>query len=123
MQGEHGGNEIPVNKVKKQLPSVAPKPQSGSGAQGQVQEPRKQPGKEPYDASNLPPEIASFVTRVRNRSFDGDSSSSLGVQHGWQASAELPPRPSNEKPVDMRPSSAVERSQRTPVEISQTYNI
>ena len=124
LQGAHGGDEAAVSKVKKQPPSVAPNPQLGGGAQSQIQEPRKRPGKEPYDASNLPSEIASFVTTVRNHSIDGGDSSISGTrtQHSRKASA-VTTEAINEKSADMKPSSAVERSQRMPVEISSTYDV
>lgn len=82
-------------------------------------EQRKRPAKEPvsqYDPSNLPPEIARFVNRVRH-SFDGNDTSQQ-AQHGRQPSGEMV-RSRNELVTD-RP---VDKSPETHVEVSPTYDV
>ena len=135
LQGASAGRNLPGAQVKMKPPDVSPKPRLGGAVKVESKDQTRRSGKQPaasqYNPSNLPPEIASFVTRVRNRSLDGgDSSISLGggagggvsdPQHGRQASAEIS-RPSKEAPKD-RPSSAVEKSQRSPVRVSPTYDV
>ena len=77
----------------------------------------------PYDpSSKLPPEIANFVTKVRNRSLDGaDPTVTQQSQHGGQASGEIQ-RPLNEVTVDGQ-SAAAERIQRVPLEVPPTYDV
>ena len=108
--------------------SPKPKPQSSVSstntgvpqqAESSKTEQKKRPSKEPisqYDPSNLPPEIARFVNRVRH-SYDGGDPTQE-VQHGRQPSGETA-GPRNELPTD-RP---VDKSAETRVEVSPTYDI
>ena len=117
-------------RTKKQPPAVSPKPKpkpqssvsssTGGGPQQADQtEQKKRPAKEPisqYDPSNLPPEIARFVNRVRH-SYDG-SDTSQQAQHSRQSSSEIM-RPRNELTTE-RP---VDKSSETHVETSPTYDV
>ena len=117
-------------RTKKQPPAVSPKPKpkpqssvsssTGGGPQQADQiEQKKRPAKEPisqYDPSNLPPEIARFVNRVRH-SYDG-SDTSQQAQHSRQSSSEIM-RPRNELATE-RP---VDKSSETHVETSPTYDV
>lgn len=116
--------------MKKQPPSVSPKPRStaSGGGKDQKLEQKRRSGKDPaaaYDPSSLPPEIASFMTKVRNRSFDGADTTQqpLLAGRGHPSSGELPRTATNEPALAERPSSAIERGQRSPVEVPPTYDV
>ena len=125
-----GDDRLSASRGKKQPPTVSPKPKPQSSvsststsapqqADSGKTEQRKRPAKEPisqYDPSNLPPEIARFVNRVRH-SYDG-SDPTQQPQHGRQPSGEMA-GPRNELPTD-RP---VDKSPETRVDVSPTYDV